>query len=294
MEQEPLTRRELLLVTGAAGLATLGATIPLGAAPAPSYKNAVLAKKPVGYWRLGEAMGPNALDSSGHGHNGTYHGTPTFRQRGAIKGDPNTAIKLDGRHSYVEIPDHKDFSQPTSGKGLTVEVWVRPDILTFAGETDDPYIHWLGKGEPNQHEWALRFYSRKSRDRPNRISAYIFNPAGGLGAGAYYQPTTRDPLREHEWIHLVACFDPGDADTPGKPGVQIYKNGVRLQGPSDSGTLYKNPHWHIKPAHGTAPLRLGTRDLGSYLTGGLDEVAIYPRALTTQEIVENYTIGKGR
>src|SRR2546421_5476177 len=125
MEQEQLTRRELLLVTGAAGLATLGVTTPLGAAAASTYKNTVLAKKPVGYWRLGEAMGPDALDSTAHGHKGAYHGTPTFRQRGAIKGDPNTAIKLDGSRSYVEIPNHKDFSQPTSGKGLTVEVWVR-------------------------------------------------------------------------------------------------------------------------------------------------------------------------
>ena len=40
--------------------------------------------------------------------------------------------------------------------------------------------------------------------------------------------------------------------------------------------------------HGTAPLRLGTRDLASFLVGGLDEVAIYPRVLTAAEIMDNY------
>jgi hypothetical protein len=39
---------------------------------------------------------------------------------------------------------------------------------------------------------------------------------------------------------------------------------------------------------GTAPVRLGTRDLRSFLTGGLDEVAIYPRRFTAAEVQENY------
>jgi hypothetical protein len=45
-------------------------------------------------------------------------------------------------------------------------------------------------------------------------------------------------------------------------------------------------------------VRLGTRDAAtsgsaavSYLTGGLDEVAIYPRVLTGDEILENYCTG---
>jgi hypothetical protein len=45
------------------------------------------------------------------------------------------------------------------------------------------------------------------------------------------------------------------------------------------------------PAHGTAPLRFGTRDGGSFLTGGLDDVAIYPRVLTPAEVLENYNTG---
>jgi hypothetical protein len=261
---------------------------PLDAAAVSNYEKSVLGKKPVGYWRLGEARGPDALDSSGNDHKGIYRNTPTFQERGAIEGDANTAIKLDGKRSYVEIANHPDFSQPTSRNGLTVEAWVRPDVLEFEGETDDPYIHWLGKGEPRRHEWALRFYSRKSK-RPNRISAYVFNPEGGLGAGAYFE----DTLKVGAWIHVVACFDPGEADTKCKLGVHIYMNGRRRLGPPSPGTLYSNPQWHLKPAHGAAPLRLGTRDLQSFLTGGLDEVAIYPRVLTAQEILENYNAGKG-
>lgn len=288
MDREQWTRRQFL--AGATGLAACTEADALGARVVSGYEKTVLAKRPVGYWRLGEARGVEARDSSGNEHHGTYHGTPAFGQRGAIDDDPNTAIKLDGKRCYVEIADHKDFSQPTSGKGLTVEVWMRPDALEFEGETSDPYIHWLGKGEPERHEWALRFYSRRSKDRPNRISAYLFNPEGGLGAGAYFQ----DELRADEWLHVVACYEPGDADTKGRPGVHIYHNGEHRLGPPSPGTLYHNPKWRIKPAHGAAPLRLGTRDLKSFLTGSLDEVAIYPRVLTAREVRENYQAGKGR
>jgi hypothetical protein len=136
----------------------------------------------------------------------------------------------------------------------------------------------------------LRFYSRKSRERPNRISAYLFNPQGGLGAGAYFQ----DKLTAGEWLHVVACYEPGDADTGSRPGVHIYKNGVHRMGPPSRGTLYNNPRWQIKPAHGPAPVRLGTYSLKSFLIGGLDEVAVYPRVLTANEILDNYRTGSGK
>lgn len=250
-----------------------------------NYSTTVLARNPVAYWRLGEANGSRAHDKSGNGHTGTYFGGPMLQEPGALSSDDDTAVRFDSG-SYVEVHSHAAFSQPTSGDGLTVEAWLRPDALEFEGVTDDPYIYWLSKGQAGQQEWALRFYSSASPDRPNRISAYIFNPDTALGAGAYFQ----DEVTPGEWIHVVACYDPGDADTPGA-GVQIYQNGVRRLGPPSSGTLYSNPKWEIRPVAGTAPLRFGTRDRKTFFIGALDEVAIYPRVLTAAEILENYNAG---
>jgi hypothetical protein len=72
-------------------------------------------------------------------------------------------------------------------------------------------------------------------------------------------------------------------------GVRIYKNGVLRKGPPDRGTLYGT--YDIVPADGSAPVRFATRDGNSFFTGGLDEVAIYPRVLTSAEIMDNYTAG---
>jgi hypothetical protein len=300
-----VSRRSLLKIAaaGAAGVAGL-VRIPLQRTVRASnlYSSVVLAKGPVGYWRLGELGGPTAADVSGNGYDGTYLGNPDFGQPGAIVGDSDTAVGLHGYQSrdYVEIADPLDasaaFSQPTSGLGLTVEVWMRPDVVMFPGQTADPYIHWLGKGEPSQYEWGFRFYSLET-SRPNRISAYIWNPgnpAAGEGAGAYFQ----DDVVPGEWMHIVACYEPGDKDTIPPAGVHIYKNGVHRQGPPSSGTLYSNPLYNIVPAHGAAPVRLGARSsnlisLDYTLNGALDEVAIYPRVLGPDEILENYQTGVG-
>ena len=147
-----------------------------------SYSESVLAKHPVAYWRLGERRGPEAAGASGHDHQGTYHGKVSFGERGAILGDPNTAIAVAPPGAYVEIPNSPEFSQPASGRGLSVEAWMRPDVLTFPGETNDPYVMWLGKGEKGEIEWGFRFYSQNS-SRPNRISAYIWNASEGPGRG---------------------------------------------------------------------------------------------------------------
>src|SRR5262245_19355667 len=87
------------------------------AAMAGDYEKAVLVKKPVAYWRLGEAKGPEVSDRSGNGHKGVCRGMVVFQEMGAILGDKDTAVKLDGKKSFIEIDNHKDFSVPTSGKG---------------------------------------------------------------------------------------------------------------------------------------------------------------------------------
>jgi hypothetical protein len=289
-----LTRRELLTASGA-GIASVAGwsaawSAPRVAKPAyDAYKLIVLAAKPAGYWRLGDKELATAVDESPGRNDGKYVGRPRFEPQGAIRGDTNGAVVLDGQ-SYVEIPSDRAFSQPTSGAGLSVEVWLRPDKLDFADNSAGKYIHWLGKGEENQHEWALRFYTKGDAQRSNRISAYHWNADGGLGAGAYFQ----DPLVPGQWLHVVACFEPLDANPTGRPaGVQIYKNGVGRQGPPAKGTLYRNPQWKVVPTAGTAPVRLGTRDRKEFLIGALDEVAIYPRVLTPEEIRLHYEIGSG-
>jgi hypothetical protein len=277
------TRRTVLTTLGWVGMN--GWVRPGRSVAREAYRKRVLDKHPLAFWPLDETQGPVAHDSAGGAHPGEYRGGVVFQQSGPPHVGREGAVGLNGMNAFVEVADSDVFSQPTSGKGLSVEVWFRPDLLTFPGQTADHYIHWLGKGQAGEFEWGFRFYSQNS-SRPNRVSAYIWNKtsAPGVhneGAGAYFQ----DALEQGVWVHVVACFDPGDASDP-RAGVWIYKNGVLRHGPQSSpGARYAA--YNIRPEHGSAPLRLGTRDLGSFLTGGLADVAIYPRVLSASEIADN-------
>ena len=173
-------------------LAILGGATLLGAPAAgkrpgrlptaKTYAQTVLASRPVGYWRLDDTKGKVAADASSLHVGGQYHGSVALGQPGAFVQGGDKSVGFDGRAAYVEMPAKRRYSQPSSGRGLSVEVWFSPNLLEFKGESSDPYVYWVGKGDNGQQEWALRFYSRNST-RPNRISAYIFNRNGGLGAG---------------------------------------------------------------------------------------------------------------
>lgn len=241
------------------------------------YSDLVLASEPVGYWPLRQ----DARDESGNGHHGRHVGSLEY-----IQDLTGGWVKLDGK-SYIEVHSDPSFSQPPSNSGLTVEVWVRLHEVNFE---KPKYIHWLGKGEPRKFEWAFRLYPSSGSKRSSRLSAYLWNPGGKLGAGAYAQ----DAITQDEWIYLVACFQPGDAENE-QAGVLIYKNGKYRQGPAESpATRYHHPpKWRIFPKAGNAPVRFGTRnDFANCLKGGLAEIAIYTTVLDQAVIDRHYQLGK--
>jgi Concanavalin A-like lectin/glucanases superfamily len=177
--------------------------------------------------------------------------------------------------------------------GMTVHAFMKPTALDFNGGN---YVHWLGKGEDPQMEWGFRFYPSSDPDRPKRVSGYIWNPTAccgfstNEGAGAYFQ----DPaLAAGTWYEVVVVYDPGD-DLDTQAGVTIYQDGqcesgTRCGGTPSPGVLYSNASFVVYPLNGTSPLRIGTRDCGSFFTGGLDEVAVFDRRLTAAEISDLHT-----
>ena len=71
-------------------------------------------------------------------------------------------------------------------------------------------------------------------------------------------------------------YDPGDR-SDSDTGVSIYRDGA-LRGNPRSSPGAKYASYDIAGAW-SGSLTLGTRDLGSFFTGALDDVAIYPRVL---------------
>jgi hypothetical protein len=99
--------------TGGDGVAGSG-----GASSA--YANEVLSDSPLSYWRLGDVASQIAIDLVG-GRDGTFVGGIALGQPGALVGDPDKAVWLDGMDDSVLIGDFFDF--PVH-EAFSLEVWI--------------------------------------------------------------------------------------------------------------------------------------------------------------------------
>jgi hypothetical protein len=240
-----------------------------------SYDVRVLADNPVFFLLLSGASA-GAADRTGNGHTAQFIGAPP------ITSFPNgdNATVLDGATQYLEITNDGTLSVANTGI-LSIEAWMRPDVLEFAHTEGSGYVHWLGKNTSGESEYAARIYSFTNQEnRPNRISGYSFNLSGGLGAGSYFQ----DTVVTGQWIHYVLVINSVNTSAAYPTGyTKLYKNGVQRD--QDSLSDYS-----ITPAHGTAPLRIGTTSLDSFFQGAIAKVAVYGYEISPFAVRDHYQI----
>jgi hypothetical protein len=86
-----------------------------------AYRAAVLALTPVpvAYWRLGEASGTVAADEM-EANDGTYVNAPTLGVAGALAGDVDTAVTLNGTTQHITAGTGAQISG-----SLTLACWVK-------------------------------------------------------------------------------------------------------------------------------------------------------------------------
>ncbi|MEU6277300.1 LamG domain-containing protein [Streptomyces populi] len=261
------------LVLGGAMTQTACGGAPSSARPSGAYDAEVRADSPALYLPLGSG---SAGKRSAGTVKVTYHHAP------GVASMPNgdRASVFDGTSQYVEVPDDDRLSVTTTGE-LTVEAWLRPDTLTFARTEGAGYVNWLGKvsGGEGGSEWLARMYSRDNTEvRANRISGYVFNRGGGLGAGSYFE----DRVEPGEWIHYALVINTREKSRAYPTGyVKVYKNGVlRDQDALDD--------YGIIPSNTDAPMRIGAAGTESYFKGAIGKVAVYGSELPPSHLAAHY------
>ncbi len=93
-------------------------------------------------------------------------------------------------------------------------------------------------------------------NRHNRISAYAFNLAGGLGSGSYWQgsmETPKDTISAGSWVHIVARYDMAGNT------IRIYRNSVK----KDEDALNES-EYNVVQENGTA-----SRSAGAFRASGI-------------------------
>ena len=195
----------------------------------------------------------DARDDSGNGHDGTIYGSPK-----CVDGVKGKAFEFDGENDYIWLGKSEDLSPPH----ITVALWIK-----FA----DYY-------NPNVYDGA--------RPIRNRRFGYGFDIINGnrLYAGCHDNDDPNSPVsasvslnpyQDGEWHFLAFTFD-GNY-------IKLYVDG-RLVNESKghgTGSIYYE-------GNVVAIARDGDYD-GGYFKGALDEIRIYNRALSEEEIKALYS-----
>jgi hypothetical protein len=273
------------------------------------YEQTILGDRPVAFWGVSAAAGTEA-DLTGNGNTGQYLGGQP-----SVSTMPNgdQVAMFNGATEYLNILSNPSFSIPNT-KYLTWEVWIRPDVLQFPhSDGTGDYVDIMGKcatyDSPPTCEWESRMYNTntpgENPPRPNRMSAYVFNPTAHFGAGADWQPVA-GLIQPGQWYHIVGEYttDPnltpaGCPDAASFPGaVNIWVNGVKWSQPNHAPTgcmsQGSGSGIQVTPVANDSPLNVGTMATDTWFEGAIGKVAIYNYLLTQGQITNHYQMMTGK
>lgn len=192
------------------------------------------------------------LDASGNGHDGmAINGLNNSSLNPAIAGSPGTCryAAMDGSQDAIEIPHQADLNGTA---GLSYLAWVRAD--DWSGKR---YIISKSTQSGGTGAAQMALYADA-----NQLYGEVETLAGNYKLSAALPP-------QGGWVHLALVFS-GDA-------LRLYQ---------DANLLAQSAFGSTSLVASNDPLMIGKRyaDNASYFAGSIDEVMIFPGALSVADI----------
>ena len=243
-------------------LYNLGGTVKLNSSQNLNNNNS-LQKGLVGWWTFdGKDMaGVHAYDKSGNDNRGILTSGPT-RTIGKI----GQGLQFDGSNDYVDANNSTSLQSPTTA--ITMTGWVTQD-----GPPSSDYawifgkIQNVGSGQGN--------FIRQNAGNRGQLEAYIYT-------GSMNGTAVSNAISLGKWYFVAMYWSSGSP-----LALDIYNS---------DGTLFQ--HVEIASAvsgtlqYSTDDFQMGANEnLGSFWKGRVDDVRIYNRALSRDEIKRLYNIG---
>jgi len=223
---------------------------------------AALTDSLVGHWKMDSTSGFVATDSSGRGNHGDLK---NYTAATWVPGRASNALAFNGTTNFVRVPN---YPKTTNGL-LSVAAWVwadtRPSWASIAK-------NW-GDSSPGQFHFGLE-------GGGGQLSIYVQQADG---AARHVNDTVALPT--NSWQHVAFVADGAR--------LRLYRNGVEVTNTAYDGTI-RNPPTRPELAIGAKLNDLGNEASTSapgFWDGNLDDLGIWNRALSLEEIAAIYNVG---
>jgi hypothetical protein len=211
----------------------------------------------IAYWKLDETSGSTYGDFYDGHDGGCASSCPT-----PASGQVNGGQEFNGSNTGIDVPADEDFDWGATDS-FSIEFWMQTDsgstcsgneVIVGRDDSSSSLQWWAGCRNGGQAEFYLR-------NADGTTSAWV---------------TETTDITDGAWHHVVAVRD-ADADA-----IRIYVDG---SGNSASVTDFSLDF-------PTIALNIGHMDGGFHFNGTVDEVALYGRALSSDEIQQHYNDGE--
>ena len=204
----------------------------------------------------------DVLDATANGLHGTLNGAVATTDR---FGDKAGALYFNGA-SWAQVP----HSSKLDSLPFTVSAW-------FSSTADSPGPIVSKYENATWHGWGLNV-ERKDRTQPNSATGYYLGSTSNAVISGYGAPVFEagQNLNDGTWHHIVMVVD----QTSGR----LYLDGALADEQLWRGAPY--PALSSWPVYfGYYPhTYAGIGDANPYYTGSIDDVRVYGRALSSQEV----------
>ncbi len=217
----------------------------------------------ISHWKFDEDRGTTAYDSAGNNH-GTLVGDPLW-----VDGLKGGALEFDGAGDYVLDYDAETYLNGLDG--LTVSVWVKSNIIG----TDRGFI--IFTDPDGSDDMDMRYDAAGFSGGGTNVIKCAVKSTGGR-----QQLESSSNTQTTEWQHLVMTWSSGNQ-------VKLFINGVEDRSATNEPARIGTLTGYTKLIIGK-----GGKDTGGTSWNGLiDDVRIYARALSVEEVWKFYLRGSG-
>ncbi len=204
----------------------------------------------IGWWKFDKGYGTIALDNSGYGNHGTFVGDPQW-----VSGYDGDALEFDGSGDFLDCGDNPSLE--ISG-AVSITAWIKVGDLGIDHKVG-------GNQDGTNGGYKMSIFSN------NRVEFEIRSSSNSATLNRNVSGGTE--IMEDVWYHVAGVYSQGDGY------IRTYVNGNLDRQLATTEELGASPGtFYI----GCEPFNTGSNNFN----GVLDDVRLYNKALTQDEIME--------